>query len=143
MVSTKTLAAGETEWPCSWEKDAHGLWNEATGLASIPDAVSRKKKAVSQMYQRAFVLQFATVVFLAGSAQAMPLAPVVQPAQPGLAIHVADGCGINRYRDSRGVCRRKYVLGRYQGKTSLYGACGGVNSHRVCNLYGQCWMVCD
>jgi len=94
------------------------------------------------MYKRASVLHVAAVVLLPGAAQAMPLAPV-QPAQPELAIHVADGCGINRYRDSGGVCRRKYVLGRHQGKTPFYGACGGVNSHRVCNLYGQCWMVCD
>jgi hypothetical protein len=40
-------------------------------------------------------------------------------------------------------CRRKYVLSRHHGKTPFYGACGGVNSHRVCNLYGQCWMVCN
>src|SRR5262245_20150372 len=90
----------------------------------------------------AAVLGTAAVVLLADTAQPMPLASI-QPGQPGLAVHVADGCGINRYRDSRGVCRRKYVLGRHQGKTPFYGACGGVNSHRVCNLYGQCWMVCD
>jgi hypothetical protein len=30
-----------------------------------------------------------------------------------------------------------------QRKRPLYGACSEVNSHRVCNLYGHCWTVCD
>ena len=74
------------------------------------------------------------------AARAMPVSGKTEYA--GRIVFVADGCGFNRYRDSRGICRRKYVIGRY-GKKPLYGACGGVNSHRVCNLYGQCWMVCD
>ncbi len=58
-------------------------------------------------------------------------------------IPVADGCGFNKYRDARGVCRRKYVFRRHDGKKPLYDVCGGLNSHRVCNLIGQCWMECD
>jgi hypothetical protein len=78
---------------------------------------------------------------LAG-AQAMPFAPIgTEPAT--LAIPVADGCGFNRYRDARGICRKKYVITRHQGRQPVYTGCGGVNSHRVCNLYGHCWMVCD
>jgi hypothetical protein len=34
-------------------------------------------------------------------------------------------------------------LGDHYGKRPLYGVCGGLNSHRVCNFFGQCWMVCD
>jgi hypothetical protein len=82
------------------------------------------------------------VVALPVAAKSAPLAPF-KYAAPGLTIPVADGCGINRYRDSRGICRRKYEFTRHRGKPQLYGACGGVDSHRVCNLYGQCWMVCD
>ena len=58
-------------------------------------------------------------------------------------IPVADGCGFNKYRDAYGACRRKYVFRRYDRKKPLYGVCGGLNSHRVCNLIGQCWMECD
>lgn len=75
-------------------------------------------------------------------ATAMPLAPV-RTEQAGLAITVADGCGFNRYRDARGICRKKYVITRHQGRRPVYTGCGGVNAHRVCNLYGHCWMVCD
>jgi hypothetical protein len=83
------------------------------------------------------------VVALGPSVTAAPAMPFPGKADfSGPVVFVADGCGFNRYRDSRGICRRKYVVGRY-GKKPLYGACGGVNSHRVCNLYGQCWMVCD
>jgi hypothetical protein len=32
--------------------------------------------------------------------------------------------------------------GRFE-KRPFYWTCGGIDSHRVCNLYGQCWMVCD
>jgi hypothetical protein len=58
-------------------------------------------------------------------------------------IPVADGCGFNKYRDARGVCRRKYVFRSHDGKKPLYSVCGGLNSHRVCNLIGQCWLECD
>ena len=75
-------------------------------------------------------------------ARAMPLAPI-WTEQAGLTIPVADGCGFNRYRDARGICRKKYVITRHRGPQPFYTGCGGVNSHRVCNLYGHCWMVCD
>jgi hypothetical protein len=75
-------------------------------------------------------------------ATAMPLAPI-GTEQAGPAIPVADGCGFNRYRDARGICRKKYVITRHQGRQPVYTGCGGLNSHRVCNLYGHCWMVCD
>ena len=39
-----------------------------------------------------------------------------------LTVPLANGCGFNRYRDARGICRRKYVFERYQEN-------GGVNSH--------------
>lgn len=77
-----------------------------------------------------------------GAAKAMPLAPI-GTEQARLAIPVADGCGFNRYRDARGICRKKYVITRHRGRQPFYTGCGGLNSHRVCNLYGQCWMVCD
>src|SRR5262245_2845686 len=88
------------------------------------------------------VLFVVVVVVLPVAVQSAPVAPVKYAARE-LTIPVADGCGINRYRDSRGICRRKYEFTRHRGKPQLYGACGGVDSHRVCNLYGQCWMVCD
>ena len=74
--------------------------------------------------------------------KAMPLVPI-GTEQAGLVIRVADGCGFNRYRDARGICRKKYVITRHRGPQPFYTGCGGLNSHRVCNLYGQCWMVCD
>ena len=75
-----------------------------------------------------------------------PLSILLAPIgteQARLTIPVADGCGFNRYRDARGICRRKYVITRHQGRQPVYTGCGGLNSHRVCNLYGHCWMVCD
>ena len=75
-------------------------------------------------------------------AKAMPHAPIATE-RTRVTIPVADGCGFNRYRDARGVCRKKYVITRHQGRQPVYTGCGGVNSHRVCNLYGHCWMVCD
>src|SRR5262245_35442280 len=97
----------------------------------------------SQMYQKivCFVLA-AAAGFSIAVARAMPLASI-GAAQAALIVPVADGCGFNRYRDARGICRKKYVITRYQGRQPVYTACGGVNSHRVCNLYGHCWMVCD
>jgi len=79
---------------------------------------------------------------LIAGARAMPLTSI-GVGQVALAIPVADGCGFNRYRDARGICRKKYVITRHQGRQPVYTGCGGVNSHRVCNLYGHCWMVCD
>jgi len=61
--------------------------------------------------------------------------------QDSLVVSVADKCGIGRYRDANGVCRRKYHFGK--GPKQYYGSCGGANAHRVCNFTGQCWMVCD
>jgi hypothetical protein len=75
------------------------------------------------------------------AAHSMPFSS--NPNRSSLVVPVADGCGFNKYRDAHGICRRKYVIGGRYEKRPLYGACGGVNSHRVCNLYGQCWMVCD
>jgi len=72
--------------------------------------------------------------------QAMPLS--TNANRNDLVVTVADGCGFNKYRDARGICRPKFVIERYR-KRSLYGECGGINSYRVCNLFGQCWMVCD
>ena len=92
--------------------------------------------------------KFASIVLAAASgfsltvAKAMPLAPI-GTEQARLTIPVADGCGFNRYRDARGICRKKYVITRHQGRQPVYTGCGGLNSHRVCNLYGHCWMVCD
>ena len=87
------------------------------------------------------VLAAASALPIAGT-KAMPLAPI-GASQAALAIPVADGCGFNRYRDARGICRKKYVVNRHQAPQPFYIGCGGVNSHRVCNLYGRCWMVCD
>ena len=69
--------------------------------------------------------------------------PISNPNRSSLVMQVADGCGFNKYRDARGICRQKYIMGGRYEKRPLYGTCGGMNSHRVCNLYGQCWMVCD
>lgn len=86
------------------------------------------------------ILLFAAGGVVAPGAKAMPVASI----EAGhIAVPVADGCGINRYRDARGICRRKYVFERHSGRRALYTACGGLNSHRVCNWYGRCWMVCD
>lgn len=80
------------------------------------------------------------LVALGGPATAFAPAPF---AARNNVVAVADGCGFNKYRDARGVCRRKYVFQRHSGKKPLYGACGGLTSHRVCNFVGQCWMECD
>jgi hypothetical protein len=93
---------------------------------------------------RSFALGLFAAAFglWADGVEAMPLAPI--GAEPiGLVAPVADGCGVNRYRDARGICRKKYVITSHQGRQPVYTGCGGVNSHRVCNLYGHCWMVCD
>jgi hypothetical protein len=61
--------------------------------------------------------------------------------QDSLVVPVADKCGVGRYRDSNGICRRQYQFGK--PPKQFYGVCGGMNAHRVCNFTGQCWMVCD
>ncbi len=83
---------------------------------------------------------FSILLSIAGSAQAVSIGS--GPNFSKLIIPIADGCGFNKYRDARGICRPRYVIERYR-KRPLYGSCGGVNSYRVCNLYGQCWMACD
>jgi hypothetical protein len=81
----------------------------------------------------------AAAVGLSAGAAAMPFGR--DQTQDSLAVPVADKCGVGRYRDANGVCRRKYQIGK--PPKQFYGACGGMNAHRVCNLSGQCWMVCD
>lgn len=88
------------------------------------------------------ILLSAAAGFAGADANALPNMPL-EAGRLAIATPVADGCGINRYRDARGICRRKYVFERHSGKRPLYRACGGLNSHRVCNWYGQCWMVCE
>jgi len=90
----------------------------------------------------AIALLAAAVALPAGAVAAMPVAPIELTGET-LPTPIADGCGFNRYRDARGICRKKYVITRHQGRQPVYTGCGGVNSHRVCNLYGHCWMVCD
>ena len=63
----------------------------------------------------------AAVILFAGNAEAIPFGRI-NSVHSGLTVPLADGCGFNRYRDSRGICRRKYVFERYQGKRPLYGA---------------------
>jgi hypothetical protein len=90
---------------------------------------------------------FASVSIVA----AVALSAVVAQAMPfesdrihgSLVVPVADGCGFNRYRDPRGCVGANTFWLIATEKRPLYGACGGLNSHRVCNLFGQCWMVCD
>ncbi len=88
----------------------------------------------------AAVLLAAALALSAGAAKAMPLAS--DGRQDSLIVPVADGCGVNRYRDAHDVCRRKYYFTRRHPK-QFYGACAGSSAHRVCNFFGQCWMVCD
>jgi hypothetical protein len=43
--------------------------------------------------------------------------PISNPNRSSLVIQVADGCGFNKYRDARGICRPKYIIGgRYEKK---------------------------
>lgn len=88
----------------------------------------------------AAVLVAAAVALSAGTVQALPIS--LDRTQDTLLIPVADGCGINRYRDANGVCRRKYYFRRIAPR-QFYSACGGKRAHRECNFIGQCWMVCD
>ena len=53
--------------------------------------------------------------FSIAAAKAIPVAPIgAEPAK--LATPVADGCGFNRYRDARGICRKKYVITPHRGR---------------------------
>jgi|SRR6185503_74217 len=102
-----------------------------------------KATIIVGMNRIGFCVLFAAALCLSiVDAKAMPHAPI-GTAWARLTVPAADGCGFNRYRDARGVCRKKYVITRHQGRQPVYTGCGGVNSHRVCNLYGHCWMVCD
>jgi len=87
------------------------------------------------------ILIAAALVLPVHGAQAFPFGG--QRLYPGLIVPVADGCGINRYRDAHGVCRRKYILGGHMRKGSAFDTCGGKHSHRQCNIFGYCWTVCD
>ena len=90
--------------------------------------------------KNSFAVTLAAVVALsAGGTQVPRLAD--DQTQHDLVVLTADRCGIGRYRDANGVCRRKYALGK--ASKQFYGSCGGMNAHRVCNFTGQCWMVCD
>ena len=82
----------------------------------------------------------AAVALSAGAAQALPFAG--DRTQHSLVVPAAGGCGIGRARGPDGVCHRKYYLIR-RGPHEFYSTCGGRGAHRVCNLIGQCWMVCD
>lgn len=88
----------------------------------------------------AAVLVAAGIALSAGSVQALPIGHDRIPDT--LLIPVADGCGINKYRDAKGVCRRKYYF-RRKSPWQFYSACGGKHAYRECNFIGQCWMVCD
>jgi hypothetical protein len=81
----------------------------------------------------------AAVLLSASAAQTLPIWSDL--TQDSGVIAVADKCGIGRYRALNGKCYRKYYVGR--GPKQFYSACGAVNSHRVCNFSGQCWMVCN
>jgi len=90
--------------------------------------------------KNSFAATLAAVVALsAGGTQVSRFAD--DQTQHNLVVLTADRCGIGRYRDANGVCRRKYAFG--QASKQFYGSCGGMNAHRVCNFTGQCWMICD
>lgn len=106
------------------------------GLVTCARSIDKMKRCL------AIALLTVAAALPAGAVAAMPVAPIELTGET-LATPIADGCGFNRYRDARGICRKKYVITRHQGRQPVYTGCGGVNSHRVCNLYGHCWMVCD
>lgn len=84
---------------------------------------------------------FSAIALPALAMPAMPFEGYLNPSNRFVA--VADRCGFNKYRDARGVCRRKYIFELHQRKRPVYSVCGGLNAHRVCNLFGQCWVECD
>ena len=86
------------------------------------------------------ILIISMLALSAGVAQAMPFRSYQTQAR--LIAPVADGCGVGRYRGPNGECRRKYFRDRFAPRP-YYSSCGGLGAHRVCNIFGQCWMVCD
>ena len=88
---------------------------------------------------------FALVVFLGAAlpAAAAQIMPPDRGSNRTTVTFVADNCGFNKYRDAQGVCRRKYVVRSHDVKKRSYDVCGGLNSHRVCNLTGRCWTECN
>jgi len=86
-----------------------------------------------------FIVALTVVAASAIAAQAMPVGR--DHGQQSVIVAVGDKCGINRYRDANGVCRRTHQIAK--PPKQFYSTCGGVNAHRVCNWTGQCWMVCD
>jgi len=59
--------------------------------------------------------------------------PISNPNRSSLVIQVADGCGFNKYRDARGICRRKYIIGgRYEKNPFTERAEG--RTHTVCAI---------
>jgi hypothetical protein len=85
-----------------------------------------------------FIVALTCVAASTLAAQAMP---VGRDHGQSVIDAVADKCGINRYRDASGVCRRTHQIAK--PPKQFYSTCGGVNAHRVCNWTGHCWMVCD
>jgi len=95
----------------------------------------------------AFVVGISLIGFRA--AQAMPLA-ALDPAQAGLTIPVAGGCGPGWHRGPYGACRRNgWYGGAYYGggvapvPVPGAGSCYGRGWHRVCDRWGRCWRVCN
>jgi hypothetical protein len=97
---------------------------------------------------------FASVLIVAGlgmsavAAQAMPFA--VDRTQSSLVAPVAGGCGIGWHRSSYGGCSRNayglFGMGFYYIPKPYYRGpvpCDGRGVHNVCNIFGQCWSVCN
>jgi hypothetical protein len=102
----------------------------------------------------ASVLIVAGLGISAGAAQAMPFA--ADRAQGSLLALVAGGCGIGWHRSPWGGCSRNayglfgmgfyYVPKPYYPSGSYYGGpvpCDGRGVHNACNIFGQCWSVCN
>jgi hypothetical protein len=101
-----------------------------------------------------FVFGIGVSVLSVAAAQAMSFHPV----HAGFVIPVGSGCGIGVYRGPYDRCDpiyggyyssyyRGYYDGYYHspGRSRLVdqGACSGRRLYRVCNVYGECWAVCD
>jgi hypothetical protein len=103
---------------------------------------------------------FASVLIVAGlgmsavAAQAMPFA--VHRTQGSLVAPVAGGCGIGWHRSSYGGCSRNayglfgmgfyYVPKPYYRPGGSYDGpvlCDGRGVRNVCNIFGQCWSMCN
>jgi hypothetical protein len=101
----------------------------------------------------------ASVLIVAGlgmsaiAAEAMPI--VGARAQGSLVTPVAGGCGIGWHRSPYGGCSRNayglfgmgfYYVPKPYGRSGAYGgplSCDGRGVHNVCNIFGQCWSVCN